>query len=74
MYIFVFMWSPVLEDRIKGKVPFGLIFSTFMVAIMIGSMWFKKLAASGISTTRIALLAFSLGILSFLVPSLVTVI
>jgi len=34
MYIFVFLWTPVLEP---GMPPLGLTFASFMVAIMIGS-------------------------------------
>ena len=45
MYTFVFLWTPALcegltESEIK-TVPYGLIFSTFMVMIMIGSSVFS---------------------------------
>jgi len=49
MYIFVFMWSPFLmalsEKDEKGEVhlPFGVIFSTFMVCCMVGSSIFSIL-------------------------------
>jgi MFS family permease len=48
MYTFVFMWTPALQEEEAGKsaepLPFGLIFATYMVAIMIGSSVFKILA------------------------------
>jgi len=51
MYIFVFMWTPALKgltqpDAVTGEVslPFGVIFSTFMVCCMIGSSLFSILA------------------------------
>jgi len=48
MYIFVFLYCPVLEEahKLRGyenKLPFGLIFSGFMVCIMIGSRIFNIL-------------------------------
>jgi MFS transporter, MFS domain-containing protein family, molybdate-anion transporter len=45
MYIFVFMWTPALSALTAGeaKLPFGLIFSTFMVSCMCGSSLFSVL-------------------------------
>ncbi len=49
MYIFVFMWTPQLKDlgTKQGQeavlLPFGLIFSTFMVCCMAGSSLFSVL-------------------------------
>jgi len=47
MYIFVFMWTPMLtnltDDGEEDNLPFGLIFSTFMVGCMIGSSIFSIL-------------------------------
>ena len=40
MYIFVFMWTPALREE-KEELPFGLIFSTFMVCCMAGSSLFS---------------------------------
>ena len=45
MYIFVFLWTPVLLIPKSEDVPLGMIFSCFMVCIMIGSSlfsWFLK--------------------------------
>jgi len=47
MYVFVFMWTPAMttltDPKHTGNVelPFGLIFSTFMVCCMIGSSLFS---------------------------------
>lgn len=38
MYIFVFLWTPILDSASSnGAWPLGLVFSCFMVCIMIGS-------------------------------------
>jgi len=46
MYIFVFMWTPLLKTLAKNQglsddLPFGLIFATFMVCCMTGSSIFS---------------------------------
>jgi MFS transporter, MFS domain-containing protein family, molybdate-anion transporter len=42
MYIFVFMWTPALTSKADStELPFGLIFSTFMVCCMAGSSMFS---------------------------------
>lgn len=43
MYIFVFMWTPALTSLSSkdSKLPFGLIFSTFMVSCMLGATLFS---------------------------------
>lgn len=50
MYVFVFMWTPAMKDLTKranpnfeGDLPFGLIFSTFMVCAMAGASTFSIL-------------------------------
>lgn len=46
MYIFVFMWTPLLKSFLKDAnedLPFGLIFATFMVNCMTGSSIFSIL-------------------------------
>ena len=48
MYIFVFLWTPLLQASLpqaSGKLPFGLIFSTFMVSCMAGSSLFRRQSA-----------------------------
>ena len=43
MYIFVFLWTPVMLVPEPKDVPLGMIFSCFMVCIMIGSSLFSAL-------------------------------
>ena len=42
MYIFIFLWTPVLDP---GKPSLGIVFSSFMVCIMIGSALFQILSS-----------------------------
>ena len=44
MYIFVFLWTPVL---MPAKPPLGMVFATFMVAIMIGSSAYTIFLSKG---------------------------
>eukprot|EP00091_Calanus_sinicus_P003880 TRINITY_DN14042_c0_g1_i1.p1 TRINITY_DN14042_c0_g1~~TRINITY_DN14042_c0_g1_i1.p1 ORF type:complete len:177 (-),score=30.43 TRINITY_DN14042_c0_g1_i1:165-695(-) len=44
MYIFVFLWTPVLDT---GSTPLGMVFSCFMVCIMVGSALFSILSNRG---------------------------
>lgn len=47
MYIFVLQWPPAMKRALHGAVggiPFGLVFSCFMVCCMIGSTAFSALA------------------------------
>ena len=45
MYIFVFFWTPIIvEHEESWTVPFGLIFSIFMVSCMAGSSFFSILS------------------------------
>jgi len=37
MFLFVFLWTPALQNVSSSEIPHGTIFSTFMVALMIGS-------------------------------------
>ncbi|CAA7261188.1 unnamed protein product [Cyclocybe aegerita] len=42
MYLFVFLWVPLLQEssEIPGNLPLGLIFSSFMVSMMLGSLFY----------------------------------
>lgn len=44
MYIFVFLWTPVL---MPSEPPLGMVFACFMVAIMIGSSLYAILLSRG---------------------------
>ncbi|CEM16856.1 unnamed protein product [Vitrella brassicaformis CCMP3155] len=65
MYTFVFMWTPSLPDNINH----GLVFSCFMVAIMIGSAIFSEMSNRGVPLTMILLYTFCVGAPSLLVPA-----
>lgn len=47
LHLFVFVWTPVLEKRsaMDATVPYGSVFSAFMVCKMFGSQAFKVLEA-----------------------------
>ncbi|KAJ3015962.1 UNVERIFIED_CONTAM: Molybdate-anion transporter [Siphonaria sp. JEL0065] len=49
MYIFIFMWSVAVEAIVpKGtSVPYGIIFASFMVSTMMGSVFFGFLMGAG---------------------------
>jgi len=52
MYIFVFLWTPVLDTG-ASNVPLGMVFSCFMVCIMVGSALFSILTTRGHSEATI---------------------
>ncbi|XP_071453424.1 molybdate-anion transporter-like isoform X2 [Hetaerina americana] len=57
MYTFVFLWTPVLDP---GHPPLGVVFSCFMLCMMIGSSLYSILMASGYSSQQILTLAVGL--------------
>ena len=59
MYIFVFLWTPVLDT---GSTPLGMVFACFMVCIMVGSSLFSILCSHGYTEANI--LKKSLALLS----------
>jgi hypothetical protein len=81
MYIFVFLWSPVLEsfsahykkdirsinrDESEDILPFGIIFSTFMLFTMTGSLIFKLVRQKYSDTFSFHSFLFPLFVISFL--------
>merc|ERR1712015_157766 len=44
MYIFVFLWTPVL-DVPSHPLPLGMVFACFMVCIMVGSSLYSILSS-----------------------------
>merc|ERR1719259_1245209 len=44
MYIFVFLWTPVLAPAAP---PYGMVFAAFMVAVMIGSSLYSLAISHG---------------------------
>ena len=76
MYIFVFFWSPaIISSRsLAGNTslpPFGLIFSCFMCAMMLGSLVFSTVKPGGArEATRLMLSVLALASYAFLIPVL----
>lgn len=64
MYIFVFMWTPLLKAFVENpateELPFGVIFSTFMVFCMSGSSLFSILVG-WYSVEKLAIGIFAVG-------------
>lgn len=63
MYIFVFMWTPAITEvtdasKYPDGLPFGLIFSTFMVCCMAGSSCFSILVER-IKVEKLAAIIFA---------------
>jgi len=52
MYIFVFMWTPVL-DVPSRPLPLGMVFACFMVCIMVGSSLYSILSSRGNSPEEV---------------------
>jgi hypothetical protein len=63
MYIFVFMWTPLLKSFLtdpNDDLPFGLIFATFMVCCMSGSSLFSILVDK-LPVERMGIFIFAVG-------------
>lgn len=72
MYIFVLQWPPAMIRALAGRsVPFGQIFSCFMVCCMIGSSTFSALSKQGVSpeTTMAGMLALATTAMAFAAAS-----
>ncbi|CZT16987.1 uncharacterized protein RCC_02819 [Ramularia collo-cygni] len=77
MFLFVFFWTPVLRSArekagIASAPPFGLIFSCFMTAMMLGSMVFSSVKLrTEREVSRMLLSILALAAISLLFPVLV---
>lgn len=71
MYIFVFMWTPLLRSFSKDsnedddELPFGVIFSTFMVCCMTGSSVFSFVVEK-VPVEKLGVVIFAVGSLAML--------
>jgi len=63
MYIFVFQWTPILDD---GATPLGMVFATFMVCIMIGSSLYTILLHLKYSQERLLTVAMATALAAML--------
>jgi len=77
MYLFVFFWSPSLiaaraaSITASQTIPFGLIFSCFMCAMMLGSQSFSAVGVgSRKDASRFLLNTVALAAISLLIPIL----
>lgn len=77
MYIFVFMWTPALENTASGhNVLLGVVFASFMVSISIGGSFFgivsnlilPSFPNVTVGLAKLALIIFSISGSALLVP------
>ncbi|XP_054721008.1 molybdate-anion transporter-like [Uloborus diversus] len=61
MYVFVFLWTPILDSQ---HPPLGLVFSVFMVCIMIGSSLYQLALYRKYEPQRMLLLAILIATVS----------
>eukprot|EP00591_Stephanopyxis_turris_P010955 CAMPEP_0195511852 /NCGR_PEP_ID=MMETSP0794_2-20130614/4023_1 /TAXON_ID=515487 /ORGANISM="Stephanopyxis turris, Strain CCMP 815" /LENGTH=504 /DNA_ID=CAMNT_0040639523 /DNA_START=99 /DNA_END=1613 /DNA_ORIENTATION=+ len=65
MYVFVFMWTPALKSlNTETELPFGVIFSTFMVCCMAGSSMFSLCMTKNFKIESLAIVIFGVGAIS----------
>lgn len=69
MFIFVYLWTPTLSAG-QSSVPLGIIFSTFMISIMLGSFLFRRQISSGQAPERVLVSAVLLYLFCHLVAGL----
>jgi len=72
MYIFVFMWTPLLKNFLKEgdeDLPFGLIFATFMVCCMTGSSLFSILVEK-ITVEKLGIFVVGVGAIGMAIVAL----
>ena len=73
MYIFVFMWTPAMTSLTASDetLPFGLIFSTFMVSCMAGSSIFSIIVEK-INCEKMGVGVFTVATASFMLMAMST--
>ena len=59
MYIFVFLWTPVLDP---AQPPLGIVFACFMACVMIGGLLFEAAILRKISPINIIVIAILMGL------------
>jgi fucose permease len=57
MYIFIFIWTPTLDEFFENKYSHSFIFSCFMISVMIGSS-FSSLLLSNFKGEVVLLISF----------------
>ncbi|XP_069693858.1 molybdate-anion transporter-like [Periplaneta americana] len=66
MYTFVFLWTPVLEPL---RPPLGIVFSCFMLCIMIGSSIYSFLVARNYTAEQLLKMSVILALTSFILSA-----
>ena len=69
MYIFVFLWTPALETRGHTSIPHGVIFSSFMVCVLIGSTIFGHLVKLGFKIEHFTAHMLAVACLALVLPA-----
>ena len=74
MYIFVFMWTPLLKTLARNQgmsdnLPFGLIFATFMVCCMTGSSIFS-IVVEKFPVEKLGIVVFGIGSVAMAIVAL----
>ena len=74
MYVFVFMWTPLLKTLAKNAgqsddLPFGLIFATFMVCCMTGSSFFS-IVVEKVPVEKLGIAVFGVGSIAMAIVAL----
>jgi hypothetical protein len=55
MYLFVFLWVPSLQEAAKrNELPLGYIFSSFMIAMMLGSILYTAIVTYSLPSSATA--------------------
>jgi hypothetical protein len=55
MYLFVFLWVPSLQEAAKrNELPLGYIFSSFMIAMMLGSILYTAIVTYSLPSSTTA--------------------
>ncbi|ORX96132.1 DUF791-domain-containing protein [Basidiobolus meristosporus CBS 931.73] len=66
MFSVISLWGPILEAVIGQELPYGIIFSSFMMSMMIGSLSFQYLCDRQWSTVNIGKVCFLVSSLSLI--------
>ena len=69
MYIFVFLWTPVLEP---AKPPFGIVFSSFMACIMVGGKIYEYLTLRNVKASILVIVAIYGAMLANIAAALIS--
>ena len=70
MYIFVFMWTPALENTTGSNILHGWIFATFMIAVLIGSTLFSYFLSQNQKVEKITCYLLLVAAISLFIPAL----